>query len=140
MCKKKIGCNCGNLGSCYSRWYHPTIRAHNLSTFLLDSSVHTLALCQNCIRSALTNNLQFLFLIKDCSRNFCKELLGAPLVVPHLPPPPALFRLQRPCMSFRSWLKGDGREVGFEDGGCFSRFLKRERINNQTFIAFLNCG
>ena len=26
--------------------------------------------------------------------------------------------------------KGDGREVGFQDGGCFSRFLKRERINN----------
>ena len=39
-----------------------------------------------------------------------------------------------------SWLKGDGREVGFQDGGYFSRFLKRERINNQTFIAFLNCG
>ena len=36
--------------------------------------------------------------------------------------------------------KKDGREVGFQDGGCFSRFLKRERINNQTFIAFLNCG
>ena len=36
--------------------------------------------------------------------------------------------------------KGDGREVGFQDGGYFSRFLKRERINNQTFIAFLNCG
>ena len=33
--------------------------------------------------------------------------------------------------------KGDGREVGFQDGGCFLRFLKRERINNQTFIAFL---
>ena len=33
--------------------------------------------------------------------------------------------------------KGDAREVGFQDGGCFSRFLKRERINNQTFIAFL---
>ena len=26
--------------------------------------------------------------------------------------------------------KGDGREVGFQDGGCFSRFLKRERISN----------
>ena len=36
--------------------------------------------------------------------------------------------------------KGDGREVGFQDGGYFSTFLKRERINNQTFIAFLNCG
>ena len=36
--------------------------------------------------------------------------------------------------------KGDRREVGFQDVGCFSRFLKRERINNQTFIAFLNCG
>ena len=36
--------------------------------------------------------------------------------------------------------KGDGREVGFQDSGCFSRFLKRKRINNQTFIAFLNCG
>ena len=36
--------------------------------------------------------------------------------------------------------KGDGREVGFQDGGYFSKFLKRERINNQTFIAFLNCG
>ena len=33
--------------------------------------------------------------------------------------------------------KGDAREVGFQDGGCFSRFLKRERINNQTLIAFL---
>ena len=33
--------------------------------------------------------------------------------------------------------EGDKREVGFQDGGCFSRFLKRERINNQTFIAFL---
>ena len=33
--------------------------------------------------------------------------------------------------------KGDRREVGFQDGGCFSRFLKRERINNQTFISFL---
>ena len=32
------------------------------------------------------------------------------------------------------------REVGFQDGGCFSRFLKRERINNYTFITFLNCG
>ena len=36
--------------------------------------------------------------------------------------------------------KEDGREVGFQDGGCFLRFLKRERINNQTFITFLNCG
>ena len=36
--------------------------------------------------------------------------------------------------------KGDGREVGFQDGGYFSKFLKRERIKNQTFIAFLNCG
>ena len=36
--------------------------------------------------------------------------------------------------------KGDGREVGFQDGGCFSRFLKRERISNYTFITFLNCG
>ena len=36
--------------------------------------------------------------------------------------------------------KGDGREVGFQDGGYFSKFLKRERINNQTFIAFVNCG
>ena len=36
--------------------------------------------------------------------------------------------------------KGDGREVGFQDGGCFSRFLKRVRINNYTFITFLNCG
>ena len=35
------------------------------------------------------------------------------------------------------WLKGDRREVGFQDGGCFSRFLKRERINNQTFKTFL---
>ena len=34
--------------------------------------------------------------------------------------------------------KGDGREVGFHDGGCFLKFLKREQINNQTFIAFLN--
>ena len=35
--------------------------------------------------------------------------------------------------------EGDGREdVGFQDGDCFSRFLKREGINNQTFIAFLN--
>ena len=40
----------------------------------------------------------------------------------------------------RVMAKGDEREVGFQDGGCFSRFLKRERINNQTFIAFLNCG
>ena len=36
--------------------------------------------------------------------------------------------------------KGDGRDVGFQGGGCFSRFLKREQINNQTFIAFLNSG
>ena len=36
--------------------------------------------------------------------------------------------------------KGDGREVGFQDGGCFSRFLKREQINNYTFIIFLKCG
>ena len=34
--------------------------------------------------------------------------------------------------------KGDGREVGFHDSGCFLKFLKREQINNQTFIAFLN--
>ena len=34
--------------------------------------------------------------------------------------------------------KGDEREVGFQDGGCFLEFLKREQINNQTFIAFLN--
>ena len=34
--------------------------------------------------------------------------------------------------------KGDGREVGFQDGGCFLEFLKREQINNRTFIAFLN--
>ena len=33
--------------------------------------------------------------------------------------------------------KGDEREEGFQDGGCFSRFLKRERINNQNLIAFL---
>ena len=36
---------------------------------------------------------------------------------------------------FRQWLKGMG---DFQDGGCFSRFLKRERINDQTFITFLN--
>ena len=36
--------------------------------------------------------------------------------------------------------KGDGREVVFQDGGCFLKFLKREQINNQTIIAFLNCG
>ena len=34
--------------------------------------------------------------------------------------------------------KGDERKVGFQDGGCFLEFLKREQINNQTFIAFLN--
>ena len=34
--------------------------------------------------------------------------------------------------------KGDGREIGFQDDGCFSRFLKRERDNSQTFITFLN--
>ena len=34
--------------------------------------------------------------------------------------------------------KGDGQEVGFHDGECFFKFLKREQINNQTFIAFLN--
>ena len=33
--------------------------------------------------------------------------------------------------------KGDEREVGFQDGGCFLKFLKREQINNQTFIACL---
>ena len=32
--------------------------------------------------------------------------------------------------------KGDRREVGFQDSGYFSRFLKRERINNLTFISF----
>ena len=32
--------------------------------------------------------------------------------------------------------KGDRREVGVQDGGCFSRFLKRERINNLTFVSF----
>ena len=37
----------------------------------------------------------------------------------------------------RVMAKGDKREVSFQDGGCFSRFLKREGINNQTFIAFL---
>ena len=42
--------------------------------------------------------------------------------------------------SDRVMAKGDGREVGFQDGGYFSRFLKRERISNQTFIAFLNRG
>ena len=34
--------------------------------------------------------------------------------------------------------KGDEREVGFQDGGCFLKVLKREQINNRTFIAFLN--
>ena len=34
--------------------------------------------------------------------------------------------------------KGDGQEVDFHDGGCSLKFLKREQINNQTFIAFLN--
>ena len=43
--------------------------------------------------------------------------------------------------ALRVMAKGHGRGVlGFQDGGYFSRFLKRERINNQTFIAFLNCG
>ena len=41
---------------------------------------------------------------------------------------------------FSVMAKGDGREVGFQDGGYFLKFLKRERNNNQTFIAFLNCG
>ena len=36
--------------------------------------------------------------------------------------------------------KGDEREVGFQDGAIFLKFLKREQINKQTFIAFLNCG
>ena len=40
--------------------------------------------------------------------------------------------------SDRVMAKGDEREVGFQDGGCFLEFLKREQINNQTFIAFLN--
>ena len=30
------------------------------------------------------------------------------------------------CERFRVMAKGDGLEVGFQDGGYFSRFLKRE--------------
>ena len=33
--------------------------------------------------------------------------------------------------------KMDGREVGFQDDGCFSRFLKQEQITT-TFLTFLN--
>ena len=32
----------------------------------------------------------------------------------------------------------DGREVGFEHAGCYSRLFKRERINNQTFKILLS--
>ena len=35
-----------------------------------------------------------------------------------------------PVSENRVVAKGDGREVGFQDGGCFSRFSKQERINN----------
>ena len=87
-------------------------------------------------------------------------LLKIPLLCSH-----SVFYLFRPCRGLASYdvikirlsnrdslgpgyvdhlvkvmAKGDGREVGFQDGGCFSRFLKRERINNQTFTAFQNCG
>ena len=55
------------------------------------------------------------------------------------PPPPLQSSGNVPAID---WVmaKGDGREVGFQDGGCFSRFVKREGINNPTFIAFLNCS
>ena len=35
--------------------------------------------------------------------------------------------------------KGDGREVGFQDGVYFSRFLKRKKkINNHALLAIVN--
>ena len=34
----------------------------------------------------------------------------------------------------KAMAKGDEREVCFQDGGCFSRFLKRGQIKNQTLI------
>ena len=48
------------------------------------------------------------------------------------------YLVQSPTLSSSVMAKGDGRELGFQDGGCFLRFLKREQINNQSFIAFLN--
>ena len=52
--------------------------------------------------------------------------------------------LECTCPAYGSLVvaKGDQltSEVGFQDGGCFSRFSKRERINNETFITFLNFG
>ncbi len=34
--------------------------------------------------------------------------------------------------------KGDGQEVCFQDGGYFSRFLKRKGINNHALLAIVN--
>ncbi len=34
--------------------------------------------------------------------------------------------------------KGNGREVGFQDGGYFSRLLKRKKINNHALLAIVN--
>jgi hypothetical protein len=35
-------------------------------------------------------------------------------------------------------VKGDGREVGFQDGGYISIFLKCKNINNQALFAIVN--
>ncbi len=32
----------------------------------------------------------------------------------------------------------DGQESGFQDGGCFARSLKRQRINNHGLTTILN--
>ena len=63
-----------------------------------------------------------------CASAVTSHLGASPILHPHF------------STGFRVMAKGDGREVGFQDSGYFSKFLKRERINNQTFIAFLNCG
>ena len=60
--------------------------------------------------------------------------------IPRAPHAPPQNNTKTPAARGRGWVmaKGDGREVGFHDGRCFLKFLKREQINNQTFIAFLN--
>ncbi len=35
-------------------------------------------------------------------------------------------------------VKGDGKEVGFQNSGYFSRLLKRKRIHNHALLAIVN--
>ena len=96
------------------------------------------------VRYTTLKNNKLYFYIVDKERlqkllTFCTGASSIPPMGSHEPELIAVSTIESVLPNANTVMaKGDGREVGFHDGGCFLKFLKRELINNQTFITFLN--